>query len=306
LGRRGIRMTKKRLTMSQKKGIMGVVFVSPWILGFIFLFAVPMIQSFYFSINNLKILPEGYTLQYEGLGNYIEALRVHPTFNRILAEAVGNMLVNVPLIIIFSLFSATLLNQKFKGRTLARAIFFLPVIIASRAITTVETGDYLKTVASSMGADMGGMFNVLKGFQLEETLINSGMNAKLVGYLTGSVNRIYQIVSSSGVQILIFLSGLQSISPSIYEASHIEGATRYEDFWKITFPMMSPLILTNTIYSIIDSFTNNEMTSLLNIIAFSNQDFSLSAAMAWIYFIIISIILIITTALISKKVFYLE
>ncbi len=299
-------MTKKRLTMSQKKGIMGVVFVSPWILGFIFLFAVPMIQSFYFSINNLKILPEGYTLQYEGLGNYIEALRVHPTFNRILAEAVGNMLVNVPLIIIFSLFSATLLNQKFKGRTLARAIFFLPVIIASRAITTVETGDYLKTVASSMGADMGGMFNVLKGFQLEETLINSGMNAKLVGYLTGSVNRIYQIVSSSGVQILIFLSGLQSISPSIYEASHIEGATRYEDFWKITFPMMSPLILTNTIYSIIDSFTNNEMTSLLNIIAFSNQDFSLSAAMAWIYFIIISIILIITTALISKKVFYLE
>lgn len=299
-------MTKKRLTMSQKKGIMGVIFVSPWILGFIFLFAVPMIQSFYFSINNLKILPEGYTLQYEGLGNYIEALRVHPTFNRILAEAVGNMLVNVPLIIIFSLFSATLLNQKFTGRTLARAIFFLPVIIASRAITTVGTGDYLKTVASSMGADMGGMFKVLKGFQLEETLINSGMNAKLVGYLTGSVNRIYQIVSSSGVQILIFLSGLQSISPSIYEASHIEGATRYEDFWKITFPMMSPLILTNTIYSIIDSFTNNEMTSLLNIIAFSNQDFSLSAAMAWIYFIIISIILIITTALISKKVFYLE
>jgi ABC-type sugar transport system permease subunit len=118
------------------------------------------------------------------------------------------------------------------------------------------------------------------------------------------VSRIYEIVSQSGVQILIFLAGLQSISPSLYEAAKIEGSTGYEAFWKITFPMISPLILTNLVYTIIDSFISDKTSRLVVETAFKSYNFGLSAAMAWIYFAVIAFVLWITTLLVSRKVFY--
>lgn len=135
-------------------------------------------------------------------------------------------------------------------------------------------------------------------------LVESGLNLTFVEYLTGAVSRIYEIVSQSGVQILIFLAGLQSISPSLYEAARIEGSTGYEAFWKITFPMISPLILTNLVYTIIDSFISDETSRLVVDTAFKSFDFGLSAAMAWMYFAVIAIVLWITTSIVSRKVFY--
>jgi ABC-type sugar transport system permease subunit len=296
----------KRLALEQKKALWGFIFVLPWLLGFIFLFSIPLIQSFQFSLSHLSMAVEGYRTEYAGLSNYREALFTHPTFNRIFVESISNMLVNVPLIILFSLFSATLLNQKFRGRILARAIFFLPVILASGALSVVSSNDFLSNVVGSVGQDEGGNFSGLRSFELENWMFQSGMSPVIIQYLTGAVDRIYEIISSSGVQILIFLAGLQSISPSIYEAAKMEGATGYEIFWKITFPMMSPLILTNVVYSIIDAFNNNKMTRLLNTTAFEVLDFSLSAAMAWMYFAVICLILAVFTALISRKVFYYD
>ncbi|WP_370621885.1 carbohydrate ABC transporter permease [Bacillus sp. JCM 19034] len=130
------------------------------------------------------------------------------------------------------------------------------------------------------------------------------MNEVIISYLTGAVDRIYDIISASGVQIIIFLAGLQAIPSHLYEVSNIEGATPYEAFWKITFPMISPLILTNVIYSVIDSFTGNDMTTLIQQTAFQQFNFGLSAAMSWIYFLIIAVTLAIVTYFISKKVFY--
>ena len=135
-------------------------------------------------------------------------------------------------------------------------------------------------------------------------MLEAGVNESIVLYLTGAVDRIYDIVSQSGVQILIFLAGIQTISPQLYEAAKIEGATGYEAFWKITFPMVSPLILVNVIYTVIDSFANNAATDLIREVGFSNFNFGLSAAMAWIYFIAVALILLISTYLISKRVFY--
>lgn len=283
-----------------------MLFVAPWFIGFVLLFMVPLIESFRYSLNFLELTPTGLGMTFQGVSNFKNALLEHAAFNRTLTGSVVNMVVNVPLILIFSLFSASLLNQKFRGRVLARAIFFLPVILASGAIASIETGDFLQAIMRNSNGELTENFSLLQSFQLERLLLESGVHPAIVLYLTGSVDRIYQIVSSSGVQILIFLAGLQSIAPSLYEASKIEGATGYESFWKITFPMVSPLILTNVIYTVIDSFTNNEMTNLIQDTAFRTFDFGLSAAMSWIYFLMITIILLIVGALVSKKVFYYD
>jgi len=137
-------------------------------------------------------------------------------------------------------------------------------------------------------------------------MLEAGVNESVVLYLTGAVDRIYDIVSQSGVQILIFLAGIQSISPYLYEAAKIEGATGYEAFWKITFPMVSPLILVNVVYTVIDSFGNNAMTQLVREVGFTNFNFGLSSAMAWIYFVAVTLILAIAMWIISRRVFYYD
>ncbi|MBS4178992.1 carbohydrate ABC transporter permease [Lederbergia citrea] len=297
-------LKKKKMSLEERKGLWGWAFISPWIIGFTLLFAVPLLQSLRYSFSKLTLSPTGINLEFLGIANYENALTNNVDFNKTLIEVVVNMVVNVPLIVIFSLFIATVLNQQFRGRMIARAIFFLPVILASGVISSIESGDFLQNAMMTGGEEDTGNLSALKSFELQRLLLEAGLNEFIVNYLTGAVNRIYEIVSASGVQIIIFLAGLQSISPQLYEVAKIEGATSYESFWKITLPMISPLILTNVIYSVIDSFTDNKMTTLLRAIAFENFDYGLSGAMSWIYFLVISVILLISAFFISKKVFY--
>lgn len=302
-----IKMTvKKQLTLEQKNQLLGILFISPWIIGFLLLMAVPLLQSLRFSFSNLKLTDTGYVLEFVGWENFRKAFLVDSSFNRIMTEAVMSMVWNVPLIIFFSLFAACLLSQKFKGRMLARAIFFLPVVLASGIIANLDNLNYIARLIGTAGKDVeGNYFTIINTGELMKFLFNSGIqNARFAVYILNAVTRIFQIVSASGVQILIFLAGLQSISPSVYEASKIEGITGYEAFWKITFPMMTPFILTNTVYSIVDSFYNNNVTSYIRDIAFKQLNFGLSSAMSWSYFLVISLILVISTYFISRKVFY--
>lgn len=299
-------MRRFQFTLSRKKTLMGIIFTLPWLIGFIFLFAVPLIQSLQYSFNSLKLGDSGLELNFVGFENYKHAFYVHASFNRVLTESVIGMLVNVPLIIFFSLFVATILNQKFRGRALARMIFFLPVIVSTGVISSLSWAD---TMSQAIGATLssgGGSSGTLNILQLKYFLFDMGLNPLFVNYLADAVSRIYDIISSSGVQILIFLAGLQSISPSLYEASRIEGATGYENFWKITFPMMTPLILTNTIYTIIDSFLNSQVTSLLKETSFKLFEFGLGAAMSWIYFGVIAFMVVLFSAIISRRAFYYD
>ncbi|MCI3922874.1 sugar ABC transporter permease [Paenibacillus sp. TRM 82003] len=295
----------KQRTYAQQKALWGFLFALPWLLGFVFFFLVPLLSSLRYSFSSIQANAQGMTIQFIGFQNYIQAVTVNTSFNRTLSEAIVNMVVNVPLIVIFSLFLAVLLNQKFAGRAIARSIFFLPVILASGIIMQLESTSLIQAV-NEQNAGSGGLLNALGSFELERMMLRAGVNETIVEYLTGAVDRIYQIVSQSGVQILIFLAGIQTISPQLYEASTMEGATGYEAFWKITFPMVSPLILVNVVYTIIDSFSRNAMTDLIRQTGFVNFDFGLSSAMAWIYFVAIAIILLISTYVISKRVFYHE
>ncbi|CAM4364423.1 sugar ABC transporter permease [Paenibacillus alkaliterrae] len=297
-------MRFKKLSLEQKNRYYGLYFILPWFAGFLFLFIVPLLSSFRYSLSNLQVTNDGFSLDFIGLSNYREALLSHESYVRILTESVVDIAVNTPLIIIFSLFFAVLLNQRFRGRVLARAIFFLPVILASGIISSIENGDLMQSVVRSANDTTGGGLSIMKNLELTVMLVESGLNITFVEYLTGAVSRIYEIVSQSGVQILIFLAGLQSISPSLYEAAKIEGSTGYEAFWKITFPMISPLILTNLVYTIIDSFISDETSRLVVDTAFKSFDFGLSAAMAWMYFAVIALVLWITTSIVSRKVFY--
>lgn len=297
-------MKFKKLSLEQKNRYYGLYFILPWFLGFLFLFMVPLISSFRYSLSNLQVSNEGFSLEFIGLANFREALFSHESYVRMLTESVLNIVVNTPLIIIFSLFFAVILNQKFHGRVLARAIFFLPVILASGIIASIENGDLMQSVVRNANDMTGGGLSVMKNLDLTIMLLESGMSPILVEYLTGAVSRIYEIVSQSGVQILIFLAGLQSISPSLYEAAKIEGSTGYEAFWKITFPMLSPLILTNLVYTIVDSFIRDQTSRLVVDTAFKSFNFGLSAAMSWIYLAVIALILWVTTAIVSRKVFY--
>lgn len=131
-----------------------------------------------------------------------------------------------------------------------------------------------------------------------------GLPLSFVDYIVDAILRIYEIITSSGVQILIFLAALQSVPGAMYEVAKIEGATAYESFWKITFPLVSPLILTNVIYTIIDSFSGSSVTQMIFSTAFTTQNFGLSAAMSWIYTLIISLVLIIVGYVLSKRVHY--
>nr|WP_240633144.1 sugar ABC transporter permease [Paenibacillus montanisoli] len=298
-------MNLRRLTLSQKRAFLGVAFIMPWLLGFVFLFATPLVQSLHFSFSELKVAPGGYSLDFIGLKNFTDALSVDPNYNRILTESLTEMAWNVPMILFFSLFTAAMLNSKFRGRPLARAVFFLPVILASGAVAAAQSSGLIQLTGSSeVAQELGLAQNGFDPLSLVFMLSDAGMPVWFIDYIIDAVLRIYEIISSSGVQILIFLAALQSVPVTMYEVAKMEGATPYETFWKITFPMVSPLILTNIIYTIIDSFTESQLTRTIYTTAFQSQNFGLSAAMSWIYTIVISVILIVVGILVSRKVFY--
>lgn len=296
---------RKGLTLAVKQEISGYLFISPFILGFFLLFAVPMFQSLLYSVSNLKVTSGGFYLESVKWANYQKALLVDPEFTRTLVEAAVTMCMDVPIILIFSFFAATLINQKFRGRGIVRVIFFLPVILVSGVIVGLEKNNAMLRMIQEASNQEGIAF-ISSG--MTELLMQLKLSPKFVQYILNAVDHIYNVVISSGVQILIFLAGLQSISSSIYESASIEGATAWESFWKITLPMISSLILVNTVYTIVDSFTRSDNKVIMQIreIISIKVDYGLGSAMAWIYFIVIGIITAIIIGLISRKVFYYD
>ncbi|MBZ4666700.1 sugar ABC transporter permease [Mahella sp.] len=303
--------SKHRLTLEGKKAITGYMFIAPFLVGLFVFFIYPLIQSIIFSFHDLEVTATGYKLTYAGLNNFRRAFFVDPDFRRILVESITQMITDVPLIVMFSFFAATLLNQEFKGRAFARAVFFLPVILTSGVIVAIENSDMLLNMARSSfeeEATTGAAASVVQALELRRLLMQTRLDPRFIGYITGAIDNIYQVVTASGVQILVFLAGLQTISPSLYEAAIVEGATGWEKFWKITFPMISPLILVNVVYSIIDSFTRptNQVMQMIMDAAFRQSSYGYSSAIAWVYFIAIMLILGIAVGIISRWVFYQE
>lgn len=304
---------KRGASLDKRKARAGWMFVMPFVLSFIIIYLPIIIDSIKYSFNKIKIgQGGGYTLEFVGWENYQEALFVDPQFVQTLTSGIQQLIFDIPAIVIFSLFMAVLLNQKMVGRAAFRAIFFIPVIISTGIIDKIDQAntmlDYMENVEEGIndGSGQNTTNEILSAVDIERLFDNMKVGTELVDYVVTMVNNVYNIINRSGVQMLIYLAGLQSISPSIYESCDIDGATAWETFWKITFPMISPMILVNAIYTVIDSFTsqsNQVMTYISNVYDQAGGNV-LSSAMAWIYFLIVLIIIGLVAALLSAYVFY--
>ena len=301
---------KKRLTLLQKRGLTGYLFILPWFLGFVLFYVRSLLLTGQFAFSELKMDPAhgGYKLTFVALDNFIYAFRVHPTFKQVLTSSVGNMLIDVPLIIFFSLFIAILLNKKFPGRSIVRAIFFLPIIMNSGAITAaIELSTAMMNGGiSTQSAEMSASADTL-AFSLDyliDMFVSLGIPAGILDYITAAVGRINDIIEASGVQIVIFIAALQSIPSSMYEVAKIEGATGYETFWKVTFPMVMPHIITNIVYTIVDSFADSDVVELAYDTAFSEFNYGLSSVFSLVSTVVTCLILVIVVGYIQKRTFY--
>lgn len=305
---------KKRMTLLQKRKMTGLLFILPWFVGFLVFYvrSIFLAGQFAFSELNMDAVNGGYSLTNAGWENFRYAFRVHGTFKQILTTSVLDMLVDVPLITFFSLFMAILLNKKFKGRTIVRAIFFLPIILNSGAITAAMelSAQMMQGGISSQAAEMlssstsAGSTLALDIDFFIDMFMNLGLPVTLIGYIITAVARINDIIAASGVQIIIFIAALQSIPGSMYEVAKIEGATGYETFWKITFPMVMPHIITNVVYTIVDSFTESGVVDLAYKTAFNEFNYGLSSVISLVSTIITCIILVTVCGLIQKRTFY--
>ena len=301
---------KRRLSLMRKRMIAGYLFILPWLVGFVIIYIRSLFQTVQFSFSEMEIdaINGGYTLVANGWENYRYAFLEHGTFKQTLTSSVMNMLVDVPLITFFSLFMAMLLNKKFPGRALVRAIFFLPVILGSGAIVDAMemSAKMMQTGVSGQAADMAAASTSV-AFDIDYLIsmfMNLGLPAKLMNYITSAVGRINDIISMSGVQIVIFIAALQSIPGSLYEVAKIEGATGYETFWKITFPMVMPHIITNVVYTIVDSFEESEILKLADTTTFTKLDYGIGSVMTITSTLITYIILVVVVGFIQKKTFY--
>lgn len=294
-----------KIPYERRKALYGYGFLAIWIVGTIYFFLKPLFVSFWWSFNKTEVTLGEMKTTFIGLQNYIDTFTKDTDYTEALLAVLKDTLWKTPLIIIFAIFVAVILNQKFKGRTFARAVFFLPVIIATGPVINIINGN-MDSSGYSGGADQfstmfetdmaGALLRFLGVYNISDTV------TEVISMVTSD---IFNLVWDSGIQIIIFLAALQNIPFSAKEAAQIEGATGWEFFWKITLPYISPMIVANLIYTIVDSFIDpaNGVMSLVLTQA-SDWMHGYSAAMAWAYFLIVILALGIVLPIINKFVYY--
>ncbi|MBO4389553.1 MAG: sugar ABC transporter permease [Lachnospiraceae bacterium] len=298
----------KLRNLQQGNAVAGYLFISPFIIGFIFFEIYPLLQSLYLSFCEVKVATGGFETTFVNIANYKKAFTIDAYFNQMLVEELRNMAINVPVTLIFAFFIALLLNQEFKGRGLVRAIFFLPVILSSGVMVGLEYNNSLLNGIQDIIRESSNSTTVTSTLEEILTVSGGGLGRDALNVVFDAINRVYDIAMASGIQIIVFLSGLQTITTSMYEAAKIEGATAWETFWKITFPMISSLILVNLVYTVIDCFLNSN-SNLMNKITTTmsrDLDYGFSSAMAWVYMVVVVAVIGILSWIISKRVYYYD
>lgn len=294
-------MKKGKLSYERKKSLYGYIFLAPWLLGLFALFFRTFITSTIYSFSDLDLVTGEITLV--GLKHYNTAFNTDPRFLPLLTAQLQDMVTTVPVIIVFSLFIAVLLNQEFRGRALARTVFFLPVVIGSGIVISIIQGDQMSNEVIN-GTRAAGLFESGSIFDMLE---ESGLNSDLIGTMMGIVNNIFELSWHSGLQIILFLAALQTVPDQLYEVAKVEGATSWEIFFKITLPMITPILLVNVIYTLVDTFTDYGNSLLVYILDLGKKlNFEYSAALGNIYFVIIFAIIGLVLLLIGRMVTYVE
>lgn len=293
-----VKTKKKRRYSMSKRDRMGLVFVLPFIIGLI-LFIPAVWNLFRFSFSDIQVLTggQGYALDFVGFSYYQKALLEDAKFNRMLLELLGTVLVQTPIILIFSLLIASILNQQFRGRTVARMIFFIPVIVSTGVIAYVQNNWISVMTVSDLGNALSGTEAGGLQVMLEHVDIGKG----LIQVIVEAAEGLSKIIRSSGMQIYILLAALQEIPPSIYEAAKVEGCSAWECFWKITIPSVVPQIIICGVYTLISVFTATD-TEIYNYIVtqeFVNNQLSFAAAMNVLYLLAVGLCILIGAGVIK-------
>lgn len=293
---------KKNSSLTESRESKGYMFILPWLIGVTVFFLIPFVQSVYFAFCNLSFSEDGLVKEFIGFENFRIVFLESPDVFQKLVDSITQMLMELVLIITLAFFLAIILNQDFFGKTFARAVFSLPLIVSTGVLLSV-----FKTSVFAQSQDTLQETTVFQAAGIQNILENSGLGEGIIDAVVGWVNNLVDMLWKSGMQIIIFLSGIQSIPPSYYEVCDIEGATAWQRFWQVTFPIMMPFCFLNIIYTIIDSFTymgNPVMSQIM--VYFRNLQYSLSNALALAYFIIIIIITGIIAKIISGKIVYID
>ena len=299
----------KIASLDRRKARAGWFFILPFLIGMVLVYLPIIFNSLALSFQEVTIKQGVLVKTFVGWANYRFALLDDPDYVKTLLTGIGNLIFEIPAILIFSLFMAVLLNQKMAGRAAFRAIFFIPVILSTGIMASIDSMNILDETmedpeSMESGAGTNAAAEIVSAVDIQALFANMKIGTGIVEYVVEVINNIYDIVNRSGVQMLIFLAGLQSISPAIYESCSIDGASAWETFWKITFPMISPMILVNAVYTVIDSFTAQSNIVMQAIERAYDSSQTVSTAMAWVYFMIVLLIVLIVAAIASAFVFY--
>ncbi len=273
--------TRNKTSFEKRKGRYGIIFCLPWIIGAVMFFVYPLIYSLRLSFGTITDISTQ-AVKWAGLDNFRLAFSRDVQFMGYFLVTFKDTVINMPLIVIFSLFIAVLLNADVKGKSVFRAIYFMPVMLGTGFVMQ----QLLKTGINE------DITNVAYKIFLSDEIVKflpSAVTAGIVGFL----NRISVILWRSGVQIIIFLAALQSVPSSLYEAAKVDSATEWECFWFITLPLVAPMILLNSVYTVVASFadTSNEILKYINEQAFQWSNWEYSSAVSWLYFVFILIVL---------------
>ncbi len=294
-------MKKRKMSLTARQSWTGFAFVSPFIIGFCVLLAPQFIQSLMFCFTDVSIDPSvGLQMGEFHFNNFKHVFQEDPTYSTQLVSSLTTLAWKVPVIVVASLFIALILKSKFIGRTFMRGVCFLPVVLATGIVMKIVSTD---TVSSSvMSGNMVSSGAMVDTNALEDLLVNMGLGSEITDFINMIYSNLFGVLWDSGVQMIIFLAGLQSISPSLYEASSIEGATAWEDFWKITIPMIGPMIMLNIFYTVIErSLATGNPIMVKVLTEYNNVNLDWSATMGWVYFAVIAVVLALV-AIVFRKV----
>lgn len=255
----------------------GYVFIAPFIAGALCFLLFPVLFSLALSFSELQNVVD-YQMRFVGLKNYARALWENLSFLELLWEQVQRMLINLPLILIFSVIMGVLLSRDIRARGLFRMLFFLPVILGTGYVMQQLLGQNVD----------GESMELVRGILLPPA-VQIYLGDRLTQLISGFLGSITTVMWRSGVQILLVLGGIQSISPALYESARIDSANEWDMFWKITLPMLTPTLLIVTVYTVVDSFADaeNPMLTFISEQMFTHNDLEYASATGWLYFAVV-------------------
>lgn len=293
---------RRRASLTESRDAAGYLFIFPWFVGVTIFFVLPFIQSIWFAFCDLSFSENGLVAKFVGLRNFNTVFLESPTVFQKFVSSIGQMLSELVLIITLSFFLSIILNQNFHGKTMARAVFSLPLIVSTGVLLAI-----FKANLFSQSQDSLQQSTIFQAAGVQRMLESIGYGQGFVEFVVAQVNSLVDMLWKSGVQIIVFLAGIQSIPPSFYEVCDIEGATAWQKFWRVTFPVMLPFCMLNVVYTIIDSFTYYSNPIMVQIMTyFRSLQYALSNALAFSYFIVIVLITGLIARLISARIVYID